>query len=78
VDLQRNKEGSRILIVLRLRELRSRGEDWITAQDVLGECSTNGPWSEDLQDLVREGFVESEEDPEELGMESLVRLRKNP
>ena len=72
--IERNEEGSRALILARLRELRSRGEDWVEATYALRPCTDNGPWSEDLQALVREGVVECQGAVEELGMKSLVRI----
>ena len=72
--IERNEEESRELIMLRLLELRSRGEGWVKATDVLQPCTEKGPWSEDLQNLVTEGAVECQDTVEEMGMGSLVKL----
>ena len=72
--IERNEEGSRGLILLRLRELKKRGYDWVDAADVLRPVTNEGPWSEDLENLVREGAVECRDAVECMGMKSMVRL----
>ena len=72
--IERNEQGSRELIMLRLLELRSRGEGWVEANVVLNPCTSEGPWSEDLQNLIREGAVVCLGSSGSAGPNSLVRL----
>jgi len=67
---RRNRGGSRSRILCTL----SAADGWIPAEQALGECTPEGPWSEDLQDLVREGLVEAEVPPEAMSNTTLVRL----
>jgi len=72
--IERDEKDSRKLIMLRLQELRSRGEGWVKASDVLHPCSMSGPWSDDLQNLVTEGVVVCQDTVKEMGPLSLVKL----
>ena len=63
----------RIIGYLNLQEQLEPGK-WSTAEKTLGPLSVDGPYSEDLQDLVSEGFVESSHSIEHMSMASLVRL----
>jgi hypothetical protein len=58
MDLERNEEESRRII---LERLSRRGKKWTTAKAILGQASTQGPWSEDLEQLIREGRVECQD-----------------
>lgn len=58
MGLDRNSQGSRQIIMDRLRK---RGKKWTLAQGILGEFTPQGPWSEDLEDLIREGLVECQD-----------------
>ena len=68
---ERNEEGSRRDILTRLS---LRGTRWTCAIGILGELGTSGPWSEDLQALVREGLVECQDTVNEMHNRSFVRL----
>ena len=73
--LQRLRFNSRLRIIgyLNLQHQVDNGK-WSTAREALGPLSVDGPYSEDLQDLVREGLVESTHSPEMMRHTSLVRL----
>jgi len=73
--LQQTRFNSRLRIIgyLNLQHQLEPGS-WCTAKDTLGPLSVDGPYSEDLQDLVREGLVESTHPPKHMRHSSLVRL----
>ena len=75
----RNKEISRRVILGRLKIYGQTGE---TAAVILAgsrwkALSNGGPWSEDLQDLINEGLVESLGPTSKLSMHSKVRIAKS-
>lgn len=73
MELDRNREGSRQIILDRLRR---RGKKWTMARGILGEFTPDGPWSEDLEDLIREGEVECQDSSP--GPRSLIREAVRP
>ena len=73
-NYNRNKPGSRKAI---LERLEKRWPKWTSAQAILGKLTEVGPWSEDLQDLVREGLVESQDSVNQMHMRSLIRLERS-
>jgi len=70
-DDERNKGASRTTLLVRLSLTADR---WVLAKDALGQMSEEGPWPEDLHELVEEGLVVSTTPLNEFGMNSLVRL----
>lgn len=68
MSFERNSNGSRQIILDRLKR---RGKKWTMAQGILGEFTPQGPWSEDLEDLIREGLVECQDS--QPGPRSLIR-----
>lgn len=72
---ERNEEGSRATI---LGYLTLKEGDWCAARECLKGADGNilpNVWSEDIQHLVREGIVESRDPVEEMGNETMIRLR---
>ncbi len=72
--IQRNRAGSRAHI---LSYLESKGTEWSSTRQCLRDENDEmvmNVWSEDLQDLVREGYVECLVKPSEMSMKSLVRI----
>lgn len=68
----RNREMSRKVI---LGRLGIYGQHGTTAEVILWrKLEDGGPWSEDLQDLINEGLVESQDPSGKLSMTSKVRL----
>ena len=67
-----SREKSRKVI---LGRLKIYGQDGALAKVILERpLNTGGPWSEDLQDLIREGLVESLDPQDRRSMTSKVRL----
>jgi hypothetical protein len=61
-----------------LGRLKIYGQSGATAVVILKRpLNSGGPWSEDLQDLIDEGLVESHDPNERLSMQSMVRLTES-
>lgn len=74
ISIERNREGSRATI---LGYLQLVAPEWVEARKCLRNADDRpllNVWSEDLQDLVREGLVESRHTVDRMSMKSLVRI----
>ena len=73
IEAMRNRESSRSVI---LGRLKIYGQEGAPAAVILKRgLSAGGPWSEDLEELIREGLVEALNAPgSELSNTSRIRL----
>lgn len=74
--IERNRDGSRTTI---LGYLQLVAPKWVPARLCLRDADDRAlpnVWSEDLQDLVREGLVESRDHVDRMSMKSLVRIKQ--
>ena len=71
---KRGEAYSRGVILARLGELQRRGYNWVEAREVLEPYAPQGPFSEDLQNLVTQGHVECMDHVQAMCPRSKVRL----
>lgn len=75
--IERNRDGSRATI---LGYLQLVAPEWVPARRCLRDADDRAlpnVWSEDLQDLVREGLIESRDHADRMSMKSLVRIKQS-
>ena len=59
-----------------LYRLMQHGLEWCMVDEILKPLGKDGPFSEDLQDLVNKGVVECNVPVLQMGMRSMIRLKK--